>query len=53
MRRAGRIDPLAVLDERLRDEPGRTLADLMRRFGAEGEDSTKPRTPPSTGSNAA
>lgn len=33
--RVDRIDGLAVLDERFRDEPGRTLADLFRRAEAE------------------
>ncbi len=33
--RIDRIDALAVLDERFRDEPGRTLADLLRAVGAD------------------
>jgi predicted DNA-binding transcriptional regulator YafY len=32
--RIDRIEALDVLDERFRDEPGRTLADLLRRVGA-------------------
>ena len=36
--RVDRIDAMAVLDERFRDEPGRSLADLMRRFGSDGVD---------------
>ena len=36
--RVDRIDAMAVLDERFRDEPGRSLADLMRRFGSDGLD---------------
>ncbi len=34
--RIDRIDALAVLDERFRDEPGKTLADLLRTVGADG-----------------
>ena len=33
--RVDRIDTLEVLDAHFRDEPGRTLADLMRRFAAD------------------
>jgi predicted DNA-binding transcriptional regulator YafY len=33
--RVDRIEALTVLDERFRDEPGKTLADLKRRFEAE------------------
>ena len=33
--RADRIEHMDVLDERFRDEPGRTLADLMRQFGVQ------------------
>ena len=33
--RIDRIDALEVLDERFRDEPGRTLADLLRAAGAD------------------
>ena len=36
--RVDRIDTMGVLDERFRDEPGRSLADLMRRFGSDGVD---------------
>ena len=36
--RVDRIDAMTVLDERFRDEPGRSLADLMRRFGSDGVD---------------
>lgn len=36
--RADRIDALQVLDERFRDEPGKTLADLLRRVRAEFAD---------------
>ena len=32
--RVDRIEALEVLDDRFRDEPGKTLADLMRRAGA-------------------
>jgi predicted DNA-binding transcriptional regulator YafY len=34
--RVDRIESLAVLDERFRDEPGRTLADLLRPYAAGG-----------------
>lgn len=34
--RVDRIRSLDVLDERFRDEPGRTLADLFRRYDCEG-----------------
>ena len=34
--RVDRIEALQVLDERFRDEPGKTLAELLRRVGAEG-----------------
>ncbi len=40
--RVDRIQALQVLDERFRDEPGKTLADLFRRI--EGERSTPSRT---------
>ncbi len=33
--RIDRFDTLAVLDERFRDEPGKTLADLLRVVGAD------------------
>jgi len=36
--RVDRIDALTVLDERFRDEPGRTLADLLRAVGADRAD---------------
>ncbi len=36
--RVDRIKALQVLDQRFRDEPGRTLADLMRRFAVGGLD---------------
>ena len=36
--RVDRIKALQVLDQRFRDEPGRTLADLMRRFAVGGPD---------------
>ena len=36
--RVDRIDAMTVLDERFRDEPGRSLADLMRRFASDGVD---------------
>ena len=36
--RVDRIDAMVVLDERFRDEPGRSLADLMRRFAQGGVD---------------
>ena len=36
--RVDRIDEMVLLDERFRDEPGRSLADLKRRFGAAGAD---------------
>ena len=36
--RVDRIDTMLVLDERFRDEPGRSLADLMRRFARDGVD---------------
>ena len=36
--RVDRIDAMVVLDERFRDEPGRSLADLMRRFAQDGVD---------------
>jgi predicted DNA-binding transcriptional regulator YafY len=35
--RVDRIDALEVLPERFRDEPGRTLADLLRHHGVAGE----------------
>ena len=34
--RVDRIEGLQVLDERFRDEPGKTLAELLRRVGAAG-----------------
>ena len=34
--RVDRIEALQVLDERFGDEPGKTLAELLRRVGAEG-----------------
>ena len=36
--RVDRIDAMVVLDERFRDEPGRSLADLMRRFASNAVD---------------
>ena len=33
--RIDRIVEVALLDETFRDEPGRTLADLQRRYGGE------------------
>ena len=36
--RVDRIDAMLLLDERFRDEPGRSLADLMRRFARDGVD---------------
>lgn len=40
--RADRIDALQVLDERFRDEPGKTLADLLRQVRAECADRPVP-----------
>jgi predicted DNA-binding transcriptional regulator YafY len=40
--RADRIDALQVLEERFRDEPGKTLADLLRRVRAECADRPVP-----------
>jgi predicted DNA-binding transcriptional regulator YafY len=34
--RVDRIAAIAVLDEQFRDEPGKTLADLMRRLAPKG-----------------
>ena len=36
--RVDRIDAMTLLDDRFRDEPGRSLADLMRRFASDGVD---------------
>ena len=36
--RVGRITVIEALDERFRDAPGRSLADLMRRHAADGVD---------------
>jgi predicted DNA-binding transcriptional regulator YafY len=36
--RVDRIEALEVLEERFRDESGRSLADLMRRYAADGAD---------------
>ena len=36
--RVDRIDTMGVLDERFRDEPGRSLPDLMRRLSGDEVD---------------
>ena len=36
--RVDRIDAMTLLDDRFRDEPGRSLADLMRRLASDGVD---------------
>jgi len=43
--RADRIDALQVLDERFRDEPGKTLADLLRQVRANCADRLVPPSP--------